>query len=232
MQITLVGRWKLMSDKKLVSKLAKVMQEVKYIEKKGYNKFNRYKYATESDVSEKIREVLSELNVIMLPDVVENSTREHTNRKGHIEYIATVKVKFTFIDGDTGEELSIHSVGEGQDAGDKGYYKAITGAHKYALMKAFMIPTGDDPEEDGGVGERNDRNNQQVPDNSITQEQIGTLKSRALKLADLTNVKDSDVFIEMKINDVTKLNKDQAIRAIGYLDNKIKEASKNVQSST
>lgn len=214
-----------------MSKLAKVMQEVKYIEKKGYNKFNRYKYATESDVSEKIREVLSELNVIMMPDVVENSTREHTNRKGHVEYIATVKVKFTFIDGDTGEELSIHSVGEGQDAGDKGYYKAITGAHKYALMKAFMIPTGDDPEQDVQMEEGNSPQNQ-VPDNSITQEQVGLLKSKALELAGITNVKDSDVFMEMKITDVTKLNKDQAVRAIGYLDNKIKEANKNVQSST
>jgi hypothetical protein len=144
-----------MSEKTLVKKLAKVMTEVKYIEKKGYNKFNNYKYATESDVAEKVREVLAEQNVIMLPDVVEHTTREHVNRKGNTEYIATVKVKFTFFDGDSGEELAIHSAGEGQDAGDKAVYKAITGAQKYALMKAFMIPTGDDPEADNGVDERN-----------------------------------------------------------------------------
>lgn len=137
-----------MTEKKLVKKLAKVMSAIKYIEKKGYNKFNNYKYATESDVAEKVREILSEQSVIMLPDVVEHTTREHVNRKGNTEYIATVKVKFTFIDGETGEELSIHSAGEGQDAGDKAVYKAITGAQKYALMKAFMIPTGDDPEND------------------------------------------------------------------------------------
>lgn len=147
-----------MSEKTLVKKLAKVMQEVKYIEKKGFNKFNNYKYATESDVAERVREVLAEQNVIMLPDVVEHTTREHLNRKGHTEYIATVKVKFTFIDGDSGEELSIHSAGEGQDAGDKAVYKAITGAQKYALMKAFMIPTGDDPEADSGTDESNTGN--------------------------------------------------------------------------
>lgn len=141
--------------KKLVRKLAQVMKEVKYIEKRGYNNFNKYKYATESDVAERVREVLAEQNVIMLPDVVEHTTREHKNRKGNIEYIATVKVLFTFIDGETGEELKIHSIGEGQDAGDKAVYKAITGAQKYALMKAFMIPTGDDPEADNGVDERN-----------------------------------------------------------------------------
>lgn len=141
--------------KKLVSKLAKVMKEVQYIEKRGYNKFHKYNYATESDVSEKVREVLAENCVIMMPDVVEHTTREHKNQRGNTEYIATVKMKFTFIDGETGEQISIHSIGEGQDAGDKAVYKAITGATKYALMKAFMIPTGDDPEADDGVDKRN-----------------------------------------------------------------------------
>lgn len=144
-----------MSENKLVSKLAHVMKQVQYIEKKGWNNFNKYKYATESDVQEKVREVLADQNVIMMPDVVEYSTREHYNRKGNTEYIATVKVNFTFYDGDTGENISIHSAGEGQDAGDKAIYKAITGSQKYALMKAFMIPTGDDPENDTGVDERN-----------------------------------------------------------------------------
>ena len=145
----------IMTERKLVSKLSRVMDEVQYIQKRGFNKFHRYKYATESDVSEKVREVLAKENVVMMPDVVEHTTREHINLKGNREYIATVKMKFTFIDGETGEEISIHSVGEGQDAGDKAVYKAITGATKYALMKAFMIPTGDDPEADTGVDERN-----------------------------------------------------------------------------
>jgi hypothetical protein len=39
-------------------------------------------------------------------------------------------------------------VGEGQDAGDKAVYKAMTGALKYCLLKTFLIPTGDDPERD------------------------------------------------------------------------------------
>lgn len=139
----------------LVKKLAKVMQEVKCIQKRGYNSFNNYKYATESDVAEKIREELAQQNVIMIPSVVSHSTREHTNRKGNTEYITTVKMDFTFVDGDSGEQFVFSMVGEGQDAGDKGSYKAITGAQKYALMKAFMIPTGDDPEADEGVDQRN-----------------------------------------------------------------------------
>lgn len=148
-----------MSEKMLVKKLAKVMQEVKYIEKKGHNKFHNYKYATESDVAEKVREVLAEQNVMMIPNMKEHSVRTHETAKGKTEYIATVLMEFTFMDGDTGEHFSFCMAGEGQDAGDKSYYKAITGAQKYALMKAFMIPTGDDPEGDTGVDERNQNEN-------------------------------------------------------------------------
>jgi hypothetical protein len=134
------------------------MMQVKYIPKNGYNEFNRYKYATEADVNEKVREELAKRNIIMIPSVKSHQIREHVNRKGNTEYIATVEVEFTFMDGDTGETISFTTYGEGQDAGDKGTYKAITGAQKYALMKAFMIPTGDDPEADRGVDERNAQN--------------------------------------------------------------------------
>lgn len=139
----------------LVSKLAEVMKQVKYIQKTGYNSFHKYKYATEADVNEKVREELAKLNVIMVPSVKSCINRTHLTSSGKTEYIVTVEVEFTFFDGDSEEKITLTSFGEGQDAGDKGVYKAITGAQKYALMKAFMIPTGDDPEADAGVDERN-----------------------------------------------------------------------------
>jgi len=145
------------TERKLVSKLAEVMKRVRYIQKTGVNDFHRYKYATEADVNEHVREVLAELNVVMIPNVVSHSVREHINAKGKTEYIVTVGVDFTFFDGETGETITFRTYGEGQDAGDKGTYKAVTGAQKYALMKAFMIPTGDDPEGDNGVDERNNQ---------------------------------------------------------------------------
>lgn len=126
------------------------MKEVKYIQKRGKNAFHNYNYATEADVAEKVREILAEQNVMLFPSLVGQSIREVTTRKGHIEYIANVEMEFTFVDGDTGETFTIKMAGEGQDAGDKGIYKAITGAQKYALMKTFMIPTGDDPENEEG----------------------------------------------------------------------------------
>ena len=85
----------------------------------------------------------------MLPSMKGHSLREVTTKSGSTQYIVCVDMEFKFIDGDSGEELTLNMSGEGQDVGDKAIYKAISGAQKYALMKAFMIPTGDDPEYDG-----------------------------------------------------------------------------------
>lgn len=137
-------------DRKLVKKLAQVMKQVKNIEKRGYNKFHKYHYATESDVAEKIRDILADQHVMMIPNMSSHSIREHVNNSGKTEYIATVIIDFTFYDGETGEEITFSGIGEGQDSGDKAVYKAMTGAQKYALMKAFLIPTNDDPERDSG----------------------------------------------------------------------------------
>jgi hypothetical protein len=217
-----------MSEKKsLVAKLSEVMKEVKYIEKKGYNSFHKYKYATESDVAEKVRESLAERNVIMIPNMVSHDVREHTNAKGKTEYIVTVNMEFKFMDGDNGQEITFNMYGEGQDAGDKAVYKAITGAQKYALMKAFMIPTGDDPEADNGTDERNagNTNSQSIQkDEAISSKQVGLVKSLVKELAIHGKVEDSviinslNVKLKTNIKDVTQLTKRQASRSIEILN--------------
>ena len=49
---------------------------------------------------------------------------------------------------ETGFSESSVTSGEGMDKGDKGIYKAQTGALKYYLSVTFMVATGDDPEQD------------------------------------------------------------------------------------
>jgi hypothetical protein len=63
-------------------------------------------------------------------------------------WITDVEIDWTIRDGETGESLSFSMPGCGEDTGDKGLYKAITGSEKYALKNIFLIPTGDDPEKD------------------------------------------------------------------------------------
>jgi hypothetical protein len=138
----------------LILKLVEVMKSIPYIQKAGFNSFHKYRYASEADVNERVREEFAKRNLVMIPDVKSCTVRPHVTHKGHHESITTVEVEFKIIDGDTGETISFTTFGEGQDAGDKGIYKAITGAQKYALMKMLMIPTGDDPEADERTDEQ------------------------------------------------------------------------------
>jgi len=247
------------TERKLIKKLSEVMQQVKYIQKRGKNQFHKYTYATESDVAEKVREELAERFVMMIPNVVESSMREHKNRSGNTEYIIKVRMEFKFIDGETGEEITFHTEGEGQDAGDKAMYKAMTGAQKYALMKAFMIPTGDDPEADNTVDERNEKANKQQQDkpkkedkpknqnktqtpsekakeehdNKITPEQVGEIKTMAIKIAMIAKTEEKDVYVKVfnkpdaSIRNVINLTKDQGNRLFAKMTEMLVEVEQS-----
>ncbi len=139
----------MMSDKKLASKLAEIMGEIGRITKGGTNSAQGYKYVMASQVADAVREKLAAHNVIMLPvgaDVVE-SGRTPSEKQS----LLTIRFTWRFVDGDSGETLDFQSIGTGADSGDKAAYKATTGAIKYALLTAFLIPTGDDPENDAAL---------------------------------------------------------------------------------
>jgi hypothetical protein len=137
----------------LASKLAKILGAVGWIPKLGWNDFHKYHYTREQDIVEAVRHLLSEAGVFVFTSIESIERRE----RGKDAIITTVKVKHTFVDGDSGETFPVFSAGDGEDKGDKGIYKAFTGAMKYFLLKSFLMPTGDDPERDangnGGHGQ-------------------------------------------------------------------------------
>ena len=135
--------------KGLYAKLAEVMGEVGRVEKRGFNDFHKYAYATEADLLEEVRSKLSSKGIVMFPSVASVVERPAKTEKGKDTVITTVHMKFSFVDSDTGEVHVAEWAGAGDDASDKGLYKAYTGAIKYFLMKTFLIPTGDDPEGHG-----------------------------------------------------------------------------------
>jgi hypothetical protein len=129
----------------LIRKLALVQAEVDHhIPKRGRNEFHKYDYAMEADIVSELRKGLSDRHILLVPHVL------HVERValGEKNVLTVVDMRFTFMDGETGESLTIDWQGTGSDPGDKGLYKAMTGAEKYVLLKTFLIPTGDDPEQD------------------------------------------------------------------------------------
>jgi hypothetical protein len=135
-------------NKTLIKKLAKIMSDIGPVEKTGWNNFNKYKYTTEADVQAITSKKMAKENLMLIPFEISHETKEVTTRKGNVEQLYTGTWDFSIEDGDSGEKIIVRVSGQGQDSGDKAAFKALTGAHKYALMKLFQISTGDDPERD------------------------------------------------------------------------------------
>jgi hypothetical protein len=134
----------------LVGKLAQVMAETRWVEKKGRNSFFNYDYAKESDILDAVRTKLADHGIFVFTSI-ENMEFKETGKRtrdGSPVNLVFVKTKHTFWDGETGETAEVFGSGCGEDSGDKAIYKAITGAMKYFVSKNFLISTGDDPEKD------------------------------------------------------------------------------------
>lgn len=131
-----------------------VMQEAGYVQKTGNNDFHGYRYATEADVLDRLRPAMVKHGLILIPSVQQVSSIDQYGN-------TTVSVHYTLahVSGAVWPQPII-AAGCGNDRsknggfGDKGLYKALTGANKYMLFKLFQIETGNDPEESQGDHER------------------------------------------------------------------------------
>lgn len=133
---------------KIAAALHAVMEACGYVQKTGKNAFHGYKYAGESDLLDKLRPAMVANGLLLLPSgKTVAGPDEHGNVTVAIEYTLAHK------DGEIWPEKLV-AFGCGNDrakngsVGDKGVYKALTGANKYLLFKLFQIETGDDPEQD------------------------------------------------------------------------------------
>lgn len=129
----------------LAKKLAEVTAALDWVPKRGEAPSNigGYRYAMAVDIYAAVRSALSSRSVASTVGI----TSYHHEPKGDSgNILTTVTGDLTFIDGDTGEIISVPFVGSGMDKGDKGIFKAITGGVRDALKANFLLPTGDDPE--------------------------------------------------------------------------------------
>lgn len=138
--------------KHLIAKLAEIVTEIDHVEKSGRNDFQKYNYVKAADVAWLVRKALSERNIYLVTDVIEIRNYEIPAREGVMQAV-DVKVQFSFFDGDAPatQPVVLHAYGTGTDKGDKAVYKAMTGALKYGLRHAFLIPDESDPEADTAV---------------------------------------------------------------------------------
>ena len=143
-----------MGTTKIAVKWLNILSTLKGVPKKGYNSHQNYHYIRESDIVDSIKDAILEQKVILRTDtkLLRMDPVEKTRKDGSkaTEFITTVEAVLTLSDTESGEELVFTSIGSGIDTGDKGVFKAVTGAVKYGLMKNFLMSDeGADPENDG-----------------------------------------------------------------------------------
>lgn len=135
--------------KNIAAKMVKIMADCAYVQKNGVNSFHGYKFATASDVLEKVNASLVKHNVCSVVNAELIDMVDTTNQSGNkTEHLATVKTTVNLIDVDSGETLTCIGLGNGADVGDKAIMKAQTASLKYAYLMSLAIATGDDPEND------------------------------------------------------------------------------------
>lgn len=132
--------------KELAKAVCRVMQAVRYVPETGKNKFHGYTYASDEDLLTVVQPAMAENGLSLIPTVVQISTTEHSpDGKGKPQWRTDLVVAYTLLHT-SGEMQVVQAPGCGIDGEDKGTYKAMTGALKYALRHMFLVPTGQDAE--------------------------------------------------------------------------------------
>lgn len=126
----------------LHQRINKVMQEVTYVQKEKKQGM-KYSVVSHDVVTAKLRPSLVNYGIAYYPACW------HIEQQGNRTQ-ASGTVRFVNIDAPL-DFIDVATIGYGIDDQDKGPGKAISYAVKYALLKAFGLETGDDPDEDQEV---------------------------------------------------------------------------------
>lgn len=138
----------------IYEKIQAVSNEVRNVEKNlvvGTGN-SSYKAVGDLDVVMKVKEAETKFRVVSIPvrqELVKSEIVRVVGNNGYekLTYSDIVKMTVKIVNLDnTSETIEVESFGRGLDAGDKGFGKASTYARKYALLNAYKIATGEDPD--------------------------------------------------------------------------------------
>lgn len=150
----------------IFEKMAAITAELPVVAKNLFvatSKTASYKAVSERDVLDAVKPLEAKYGVYSYP--VSRTIRESHMLESESEYQGKVQKKTTFmtrietvyrfVNTQKPEEyIDTITFAEGIDPQDKGSGKAMTYADKYALMKAYKISTGDDPDQEASREER------------------------------------------------------------------------------
>ena len=144
----------------IYEKLSAITEEIGVVEKElevKVNKTSSYKAVSERKVLDAVKPIERKYRVYSYPvkrEVIDRDTLvKESEYNGNITKTNTlfmrIETTYRFVNLDKPDEYIETTVyGDGLDTGDKAPGKAMTYADKYALMKAYKLSTGDDPDKE------------------------------------------------------------------------------------
>lgn len=132
---------------KWAQKMLGAQADVGKVAKNGTNQHFKYNYVQDVDVITAVRKAAIANGLVIQTSMPDYTERVET-AGGRQKVYTTVKLTITVTDSETGYYEQYDWYGQGLDSDDKGIQKAATSGLKYALMKLFLIPSGDDDDPD------------------------------------------------------------------------------------
>lgn len=156
----------------LFEKMAAITAELKTVAKNLEVKVssnNKYNAVSERDILDAVKPMEEKYRIYSYPsdrEILESETLTSENTYNgqtttKTTFFTRIKTIYKFVDIDSPTDfITMVTFAEGIDPQDKGSGKAMTYADKYALMKAYKISTGDDPDQNPSEPENYQKQNQ------------------------------------------------------------------------
>lgn len=182
-----------------------------------------YKAVGEADVLKAVKELEFKYKIYSYPIEREIVDREilttEKEYKGEItrgtKQFLRVETTYRFVNIEkTDEFIDITSYGDGIDTQDKAPGKAMTYSDKYALLKAYKMITGDDP--DQNASEETKWDNKKVTSDKITDVEAKSVYSLMIRKG-INVVKELER--NYNISNTSDLNRSQYMAIIKYCNN-------------
>lgn len=162
----------------IYEKLSEITYEIKKVNKNlevGVGK-SAYKAVGEADILEVVKELEHKYKIYSYPverniidkDILQTKKEYNGQITEGNQLFMRIEVTYRFVNIEKPEEfIDVKSYGDGVDTQDKSPGKAMTYADKYALMKAYKIITGDDPDQSPSPEKVKYKNNNNVKKEEI-----------------------------------------------------------------
>lgn len=144
-----------MSDLNIFQRMSAITSDLQTVAKNltvDTGKGKGYKAVSERDIIDAVKPLEAKHGVYSYPmnrEILQAEMLESETQYGtKTSFFSRIKTTYRFVNVDKPEEyIDMVTFAEGVDSQDKGSGKAMTYSDKYALMKAYKISTGDDPDQ-------------------------------------------------------------------------------------